>query len=445
MNVVMLGPFGLHPKGTMRARALPAARALAARGHRVTLVMPPWHTPDEAGRKWTDRAREPGAGLEYVSLAGIRLPLVGHAIVARRMAARALALEPDVVHAFKPKAYSGLAAGLLRARQRLGAAFALVMDTDDWEGPGGWNDLEPYGPLQRWVFARQERWGLTHADAVTVASRALEALVWSLGVSPARVTYLPNAIGGEVLDGASATARGDASTGVPAAPAPPPDPGPRPQPDSPGRDAGRPPTLLLYTRFFEYDLERPIEVLARVRRESPTARLVVVGKGLFGEEATFLEHARRAGLADAVDYRGWEEADRLPGVLAEADVALYPFDDTLVNRAKSSVKLLELLAAGVPVVAEAVGQNREVIEDGASGLLVPPGDASAFARAVIALLGDADRRREIASAARERVRRRFSWGRQVEALEGVYDRARARRSGTDRYGPADRRDDRHPA
>ena len=46
MRLVFVGPFGFAPKKTMRARALPLARALAARGHAVQLVMPPWETPD---------------------------------------------------------------------------------------------------------------------------------------------------------------------------------------------------------------------------------------------------------------------------------------------------------------------------------------------------------------------------------------------------------------
>ena len=70
----------------------------------------------------------------------------------------------------------------------------LVVDTDDWEGPGGWNTLGNYTPAQRLIFTWQERWGLTHADVVTVASQALQTITWSLGVIPDRVFYIPNGI-----------------------------------------------------------------------------------------------------------------------------------------------------------------------------------------------------------------------------------------------------------
>lgn len=420
----MLGPFGLGPKMTMCRRALPAARALAARGHSVTIVLPPWQTPEAAGRAYDDAVR--GVRIENVSLRGLRVPVVGHALVALRMARRTAALRPDVVHAFKPKAYSGLAATILLAarRLRLVRPFRLVVDTDDWEGPGGWNDLERYSFAQRAVFRRQERHGLTRADHVTVASRALEALVWAMGVPPARVTYLPNAIddragrgdGGGTDDGA-ALLRDDARTSSASEPA-------STATNSTARTATRPPTLLLYTRFFEFTLDRPLDVLALVRRRFPDVRLVVAGTGLYGEERRFVDLATGRGLADAVDCLGWLPPDGAAAVFAAADVALYPFDDTLINRTKSPFKLLELMAAGLPVVADAVGELREVIVDSVSGALVPPADAAAMAAAVTTLLEDGARRARIAQGARERIAAGYGWSGRVGRLEDAYSAGR---------------------
>jgi len=405
LRIVMLGPFGLGPKMTIRRRALPAARALAARGHAVTLLLPPWHTPAEADRAWDDDV--PGVRIVNVSLAGLRTPVVGHAVVAARMARMALALEPDIVHAFKPKAYSGLAATMLWLRRQTRGLrvwplrpsrhnaprrFRLVVDTDDWEGAGGWNDLERYSRAQRAVFARQERWGLTHADHVTVASRALEGLAWAMGVPPARVTYLPNAI--------------DDSQGVD---------------DGRGRVAASPPVILLYTRFFEFALDRPLDVLARVRAAVPDARLVVAGKGLFGEERRFAELAARRGLADAVEMHGWLDPQAAATTFAQAAIALYPFDDTLVNRTKSPFKLLELMSAGLPIVADAVGELREVVVDGASGRVVAAGDVEAMAEAVVALLRDESLRERLGDGARTRVSKEYVWSTRVMSLERAYD------------------------
>ena len=402
MNVVMVGPFGLRPRGTMSVRALPMAKALAARGHTVTMLLPPWQNPEDAGRCW----EEDGVAVENISLP-LRIPGLFHFLTALRLARRALALRPDVVHLFKPKAYSGLTHYLLARipRQR---CPRLVVDTDDWEGPGGWNEIGGYTPAQRRFFAWQERWGLTHASAVTVASRTLESLVWAMGVPREQVFYIPNGV----------------------------------SPSSfsilhpPSSILHSPSSILLYTRFFEFPVSRVIELLHRVRERVPGARLLVVGKGLFGEEEELFNLAVQSGLTVThhvsrltfdvsrltfdVIYCGWVPSDTLPTYFAQADLAIYPFDDTLVNRTKCAVKLRDLLAAGVPVVAEAVGQNREMIRHGETGWLVPPGDVPSFAEAVVRLLEDARLRERLGRAAARDVRERFAWDRLVETVERAY-------------------------
>jgi glycosyltransferase involved in cell wall biosynthesis len=374
----------------MSVRALPLAGALVVRGHEVTMVLPPWQNPEDAGRAWADE----GVRVENLPLpAGI--PGWFHGRLTLALARRALSLEPDVVHAFKPKAYAGLAHGLLRGR------VPVTVDTDDWEGPGGWNDLTPYPPPLKFLFARQERWGLRRGDAVTVASRALQTLTWAQGGDLKRVHYLPNGV---------------------AWPHPPVEP-----------TGDRRPTLLLYTRFFEYDLDRLWRVVARVREGRPAARLYVVGKGLFGEEEALLRTARKAGWrvaekagADAdLIYAGYVPVGALPAHFAQADVALYPFDDTLVNRTKCPVKLLDLLAAGLPVVGEGVGQIREMVREGETGLLVPSGDEESFAAAILALLEDGDRRRTMGARAGADVRARFAWERLAATAEAAYAHALA--------------------
>jgi glycosyltransferase involved in cell wall biosynthesis len=388
---VMIGPFGLRPRGTMSVRALPLAQALVARGHTVTLLLPPWQNPEDAGRVWD----EGGVHVENVALpAGV--PGWFHWRLTSALVHRAVLLKPDVIHTFKPKAYAGLAHLALRRR------FPVVVDTDDWEGYGGWNDLNPYPASLKRFFAWQERWGLTHAAAVTVASRALQTLVWAMGGTSERVFYLPN--------------------------------GCIPRPALPRTEGRGHPTLLLYTRFFEYKVERLWRIVEGVRARIPDVRLWVVGKGFFAEEETLLALARAAGwqveegASSAPDadlfYAGLVPTEDLPAHFAQADVALYPFDDTLLNRTKCPVKLLDLLAAGVPVVADAVGQVAEGIRHGETGLLVPPGDDTAFIEAVTTLLRDAPLRHAFAQHAAQDVRERFAWENLASAAESAYTYAR---------------------
>lgn len=397
MRIVMIGLFGLKPKGTMSVRALPLAQALAARGHRASIIMPPWSYPQDSGQAW----QEGRVGIYNITLPP-RIPFISHLTITWRLVRLALALRPDVVHCFKPKGYAGLAALVFWLLKKLRLTRArLVVDSDDWEGKGGWNEIEPYTALQKRFFAWQERWGLTHCDAVTVASRALETIVWSLGVAPHKVFYVPNGLISRFTFHVSGF---ESDTQ-------------HPTPDTQSTDH---PTVLLYTRFFEFQVERVVDIFQRVLAEVPQARLLVVGRGFFGEEERLSELMRKAEIGDRLVYAGWAEPEELPAHFAAADVAIYPYDDTLINRSKCAVKLIDLMAAGVPVVADDVGQNGEYIVHGDSGLLVPAGDTDAFARNVVRLLQDESLRERLGEGAQRRILAEFNWHKLAETVEEAY-------------------------
>ncbi len=394
MRIVFVGPFAMQPKRTMAVRALPMAKALAARGHEVLILLPPWDRPQDAGKEWVEGT---------VRVCNVRLPvllpILYHISLTWRLLRAALRHKPTVIHCFKPKSYAGLTAWAVWQLKRLGLIQArLVVDADDWEGAGGWNELERYSWLQKRFFASQEHWGLTHCNALTVASRALETIVWSLGMPPAKVHYLPN--------------------------------GWWPEQNAPPahevtelRERHRiadAPVALLYTRFFEFSTERALAIMQGVLAEIPETRWLVVGKGLFGEEEQLFAQSREQGIAERIVYAGWVPPDQLSAYFALARVAIYPFDDTLINRTKCAVKLIDLLAAGVPVVADNVGQNSEYIEDGVSGLLVTPGDTKAFVAGTVRLLHDPDLASKLAKAAQQRIQGEFTWQRLAEVAESAY-------------------------
>jgi glycosyltransferase involved in cell wall biosynthesis len=181
--------------------------------------------------------------------------------------------------------------------------------------------------------------------------------------------------------------------------------------------------VLLYTRFFEFQVERVVDIFQRVLAEVPEARLLVVGKGFFGEEEHLKELMQEAELADHLVCADWVEPEELPIYFAAADVAIYPYDDTLINRTKCSVKLIDLMAAGVPVVADDVGQNREYLVHGTSGLLVPAGEMDTFARSVVQLLRDKSLREKLGRGARKRACGEFNWGNLVTRVEKAYQEA----------------------
>jgi glycosyltransferase involved in cell wall biosynthesis len=95
-------------------------------------------------------------------------------------------------------------------------------------------------------------------------------------------------------------------------------------------------------------------------------------------------------------------------------------DDTLLNRTKCPVKLADLIACGVPVVAEAVGQVPEYVVSDHNGWLRPQGDVAGLVEKTVTLLQDKDLQRRMARQARTHYRTHFSWDSLAERLLHTY-------------------------
>ncbi len=102
------------------------------------------------------------------------------------------------------------------------------------------------------------------------------------------------------------------------------------------------------------------------------------------------------------------------------DVALSPCEDNLANRAKCSVRLLQLLWLGKPVVADRVGQQAEYVEHGVSGLLSDPSDPASMAAAAVRLLRDRDLATRLAAGGQRRVEQEFTWSCLAPRAERAY-------------------------
>jgi glycosyltransferase involved in cell wall biosynthesis len=454
MRIALVAPFGLRVKGTTRARVLPLGRKLARRGHEVALFIPPYDSPQDSGRRWTEVVvgEMPGTSGEpfathdsdlirlgslsnrrskclasKVDVINISLPRFGqgsaawHLWLAWRLFRAVAAWQPDVVHVFKPKGPSGLAGTVLwlmrsspchpstslraEALKAEGSGQALVTlspchlvslstcllvtDADDWEGPGGWND-DPragYTPLQRRFFAWQERFGLSHADAWTVASECLRERAIEFGAAPKRVFVLPNGVSEAILQIANSKLQESAFA------------------------ICNLQSAILYTRFAGVRAADVVAIWARVRERIPQAVLTVVGRGLAGEERELIGQP-------GIEVLGWVEPEDLPVAFAKTALAVIPWRDMPANRARSSVKVRELMAAGLPIVAYAVGELPATLGD--AGMLVLAGDAVAFADAVVSLMADPERVHSLGMAAQARVQAEFSWKRLAEIALRAY-------------------------
>jgi glycosyltransferase involved in cell wall biosynthesis len=158
-------------------------------------------------------------------------------------------------------------------------------------------------------------------------------------------------------------------------------------------------------------VETLIEAFGRVAERHPGASLVVAGEGPEGPALEAL--AAGLGLADSVRFLG--EVDDVFTVLAAADLFVQPSWSESFPYA-----VLEAMAAGVPIVATDVGGTGEAIEDGRSAVLVPARDPGALASGISGMLGDPERRGELARAANLRFMERFTLERMVAGTVEIY-------------------------
>lgn len=147
--------------------------------------------------------------------------------------------------------------------------------------------------------------------------------------------------------------------------------------------------------------------------------LVVVG-GRAEEVRRLREHSRASGVGDRVRLVGRVPQVAMPALLRSADVVVCAGSDC------AAVTPLEAMACGVPVVAANVGGATDIVVDGVTGLLVPPDDPRALARALRPLLSDDARRDAYGIAATDRVEARYSTTRIAAETVRVYRQATGR-------------------
>ena len=155
-----------------------------------------------------------------------------------------------------------------------------------------------------------------------------------------------------------------------------------------------------------------VEAAARLAATGRRVHLLLIGQGPFVPKVR--AQIEGAGLGDRVSILGY--VDDLPAVMAALDVALY---SALESDGMSRV-LFEYLAAGVPVVASRVGVVPEILDDGRTARLVPPGEVAPLAEAIAGLLDDPARRALIGAAGAALVRARYSGARLAERLTALY-------------------------
>lgn len=177
------------------------------------------------------------------------------------------------------------------------------------------------------------------------------------------------------------------------------------------------PTVLTVARL---DVQKGLDVLLQAAARVPEARFVIAGEG--PQRVSLESQADELGLGDRLVFLG--QRNDVPQLLAATDLFALPslYEGT-------SLAVLEAMAAGKPLVSSRIGGTDELIVDGESGLLVPPGDAGALAVAMRVLLADPALRARLGNAARERAEIVFSASATVARVTSVYEDVLAHKDG----------------
>jgi glycosyltransferase involved in cell wall biosynthesis len=173
-------------------------------------------------------------------------------------------------------------------------------------------------------------------------------------------------------------------------------------------------TVLFWGRIAKYKgLRCLLEAANIIKQEVPEIKIVICGKGTLDFKISDLDR----GIFEI--NNAYLPNDTLVDYIKRSAIIVLPYTD-----ATQSAVLMTAYAFNKPVVASRVGGIPEVIEDGITGILVPPGDAQELARAVVYLLNNPIRRRQMSENIRNKmVGGEFDWDFIVERITEVYKKA----------------------
>lgn len=230
-------------------------------------------------------------------------------------------------------------------------------------------------------------------DAFVAISREIEAELAGIGVPPARVAFIPNGVDPARFTPLPTAARPAARRAL-------------------GIEGG--PVAIFTGRLApEKRVADLVQIWPAVRAAHPDARLLILGSG--EEESHLRELMMGTSFGEGVRLLG--QVEDVGPYLRTADLFVLPSVAEGLSNA-----LLEAMAAGLPVVASAVGGAVDLIEPREDGWLIPPGDVDALREAVLAVFRNPEKARAMGSLARERVGREYSLPATARRLYQLYSR-----------------------
>jgi glycosyltransferase involved in cell wall biosynthesis len=161
-----------------------------------------------------------------------------------------------------------------------------------------------------------------------------------------------------------------------------------------------------------------IRAMPKIMESLPNSRLVLVGEGTLREKLE--QETKELGIDQRVQFTGFVKDNLQKAMFFHAaDVFVLP---SVTSQEIFGIVNLEAMAAGVPIVASKIGGIPDVVTDGDTGLLVPPNDPDAIAKAVVTLISDPELGRAMVERGLKRVEA-YSWASIAERTEKIYEEA----------------------
>lgn len=238
----------------------------------------------------------------------------------------------------------------------------------------------------------QEAFCWSQADMIVTPSHTIEENLLSLGVDGKRIVVIPN--GADI-------------------------------PESASRPKSAPSRYIIYFGALQpwQGLKVLLEAMTRLV-DLEELKLVICASGKRSRAKAYRKMADKLDLGEKVLWRFRLPKSELNAWIQHAEISVAPLTDCTRNieQGCSPLKILESMAAGVPVVASDLPSVREIITDSVDGRLVRPDRPSDLARAIRLLLDYPDKAKEMGEAARAKIKRQFTWERSMGLLSEVYRR-----------------------
>lgn len=271
----------------------------------------------------------------------------------------------------------------------------LVIDGDDiWRG--GWANYHPW-PVKKQLEFCEDKLGFL-ADKITVVSEKMKSRFLEAGIKKEKIVKIPNGANVEEI---------------------------KPMEKKLAREKlrldGQSPLVLVMGHTYTEGLFVFLKAFAKVVKLNSKVKLLFLGKMALSKEGEKkLEKVSQEIGTENIIFIGEKPFREVPFYLGAADVLALPMEDNPIEEARSPMRLGDYLASGRPIVANAVGEVKNVLSDFNCGLVSSPKDSDEFAQNIIRVLEDKNLAKKLGEKARKTAEDVFAWSHIAADLEKVY-------------------------